>query len=273
MTDPPLFEEVSEQAASGSIAEAYADIRRVLGVPMVVFVYRALAVSPGRLEHVWGALGANLACAETQRNAASLDPPEQGKVAPLPRATMVGAGIDPLRLAGTLDSFDRANRLNLIGLEALLTGAPGDPTTDRGEARSAAPREMLPMADLASLQPGTRALLRRMSVPIAGRERPMLIPSLFRYFAHSDRLLEAIWQSIGPPIEDGRFHDSVAVVAQRARQLIGRLPYPVARAEDNDTREIISRFATTIPGMIVATKLLRLALGEYLAPVAERHRS
>ncbi len=43
----PLLEEVSELAASGSVAEAYADIRRVLGVPMVVFVYRALAASPG----------------------------------------------------------------------------------------------------------------------------------------------------------------------------------------------------------------------------------
>ena len=55
---------------------------------------------------------------------------------------------------------------------------------DRREAPSPQPREMLPMADLASLEPGTIALLQRMSAPVAGPEQPILIPSLFRYFAH-----------------------------------------------------------------------------------------
>ena len=264
VTDRPLIAEVSEGAARDSVADVYADIRRVLGVPMVVFVYRALAARPGRLERVWKALAPNLASVEAQRNAAALDPPERWKVAPLPQAALEIAGIDPPRLAGTLDGFDRANRLNLLGLQALLAGTPGDHRADRREAPSSVPREMLPMADLASLEPGTIALLQRMSARVAGPEQPILIPSLFRYFARDRDLLERIWQSIGPAFENERFDDAVTAITVRAQEHSRRLPYRVPRANDKGTREITTRFATTIPGMIVTTKLLRLAFREHL---------
>ena len=133
-TNQPLLEEVSEQAARGSVADTYADIRRVLGVPVVVLVYRALATSTGQLERTWGALAANLAAGATQRNAACLDPPEIRAVEPLAHAILAAAGIDPALLAGTLDGFDRANRLNLIGLTALLAGAPGNLDADPSPA-------------------------------------------------------------------------------------------------------------------------------------------
>ena len=264
VTDPPLIGEITERAARGSVADVYADIRRVLGVPMVVFVYRALAATPGRLERVWEALAPNLASVGAQRDAASLNPPECWKILPLRQAAFEVAGIDRSRLARTLDGFDRANRLNLIGLQALLAGTPGDRVAERREAPSAEPYEMLPMADLASLEPGTIGLLQRMSAPIAGPERPILIPSLFRYFAHDRDLLEAIWQSIGPTVENQRFPTAVTAITERAREHSRRLPHPVPRAHDRGTREILTRFVTTIPGMIVTTKLLRLALREHL---------
>jgi hypothetical protein len=263
---------VSEQAARGTIADVYADIRRVLGVPMVVFVYRALAASPGRLERVWTALSPNFASDAMQRNAASLDPCVRGTVKPLPQAMLSGSGIDPIRLAGTLDAFDRANRLNLIGLEALLAGTPGDATADRRKALPMAPPEMLPMADVASLPPDTVALLQTMGTSIAGSERPILIPSLFRYFAHDRVLLEAIWERIGPLVADERFFQPASEVTGRARVFMQRLPYPVPRAQDSNTRTITSRFACTIPRMIVVTELLRLALRDDAKPAAEQFR-
>lgn len=261
---PPRLAEVSEQAALGSVASTYADIRRVLGVPTVVLIYRALAAEPGRLERAWGAIAANLAAAGTQRAAASLDPPAVGDVEPLPRATLAAARVDPALLAATLDGFDRANRLNLIGLSALLAGVSGDPDADPAPAPPQAPREMLPMADLGSLPPGTLDLLQRMSTPVAGPERPTLIPSLFRYFAHDQELLGALWHGIGPAVESDRFQGAVAAVKESARDLAEGLPYPVARSDDRGTREIVTRFTTTIPGMIVTTKLLRLAFRELL---------
>lgn len=261
---PPLLDEVSEQAALGSVASTYADIRRVLGVATVVLIYRVLAAEPGRLERAWGAIAANLAAADTQRVAASLDPPAVGDIEPLPRATFTAAGVDPALLAGTLDGFDCANRLNLIGLSALLAGVPGSPEADPAPAPPQAPRAMLPMADLGSLPLGTLDLLQRMSTPVAGPERPILIPSLFRYFAHDQDLLGALWHSIGPAVESDHFRGAVSAVQERARDLAEGLPYPVAQSDDRGTREIVTRFMTAIPGMIVTTKLLRLAFRELL---------
>jgi hypothetical protein len=264
VTDPPLIEEVDERAARGSVADTYADIRRVLGVPMVVFVYRALAATTGRLERVWKLLAPNLASVEAQRIAATLDPPGRWKITPLPQEALEGAGIGPPCLASTLDGFDRANRLNLLGLQALLDGTLGDHDADRREAPSPEPREVLPIADLAALEPDTIALLQRMSAPVAGSEQPILIPSLYRYFAHDRDLLETIWQSIGPAVETEHFHDVVAAITARARDHSRRLPYAVPRADDRGTRDITTRFVTTIPGMIVTTKLLRHAFREQL---------
>lgn len=264
-----LLAEVSEQAAHGSVAATYAEIRRILGVPMVVLVYRALAVQPGRLEHVWSALAANLAAGETQRTAASLDVPEIGGVEPLPgRLTCAIARLDPVRLAGTLDCFDHANRLNLIGLTALLLGAPGNPDADPRPAPPAMRRALLPMADLTLLPRSSVELLQRMSAPITKSERPVVIPSLFRYFAHDPDLLEAIGKSLEPAVLSDGFTSAVTAVTERARDLAGTLPYPVARVHDDGTREITTRFITTIPAMIVATKLLRLVLHGRLGEAA-----
>ena len=141
MAHPELLAEVSEKAARGSVASTYVDIRRVLGVPTVVLVYRVLAVQPGRLEHVWGAIAPNLAVAATRRDARMLDAPEIGSVKQVPEETISAAGIDPVLLAATLDCFDRSNRLNLIGLTALLTGSPGNPAADpRRASPTVAPR-------------------------------------------------------------------------------------------------------------------------------------
>ena len=123
---PELLDEVPEHAAEGSVADTYADIRRVFGVPVVVFVFRALAVRPGRLERVWSSLAPNLAARETQRGAALLTAPEIGAVEPLSRARLTETDLDPRLLASTLDVFDRVNRLNLVGLTGLLAGAPGN---------------------------------------------------------------------------------------------------------------------------------------------------
>ena len=45
-------------------------------------------------------------------------------------------------------------------------------------------------------------LLQEMSAPIAGPEEPLVIPSLFRYLAHDERLLQETWRSIAPVITE-----------------------------------------------------------------------
>ena len=250
--------------ATGTVAATYAEIRRIFGVPMVMLVYRALAAQPGRLEHAWAAISDTIAARETQRLAATLDPPDFGAAEPLPRSALARARLDQGQLAATLDAFDRSNRLNLVGLTALLEGVPGDPAADRSPAPLARPCETLPSADLASLPPAKLALLHEMSAPIVGRQEPILIPSLFRCFAHDEQVLRAIALSLGPLVADDGFARAVDAVSQRARDIARQLPFPVERARDGATCEITARFLTALPAMIVTTALLRGILGELL---------
>ena len=268
MTEPSLLGEVPEEAATGTVADTYAEIRRIFGVPMVMLVYRALAARPGRLEYVWDAISDNMAASETQRTSACLNPPEVGAAEPLPRASVARAKLDQAQLAATLDAFDRSNRLNLIGLTSLLEGTLGNPAADRSPAPPVRPREMLPAADLASLPHATLELLREMSAPIVGHQQPILVPSLFRYFAHDEHLLRAIALSLRPLVAGDDFPGAVTTVSQHARGVARLLPYPVERAHDGDTRKITARFLTALPSMIVTTALLRVILGELLTGAA-----
>ena len=92
-----------------------------------------------------------------------------------------------------------------------------------------------------------------------------MIPSLFRYLTHDERLLQATWRSIAPAIRETRFQDAVATISRQAQDLGARMPHAVPRLDDHSAARIVARFVTTIPGMIVTTRLLRLALR--VAPV------
>jgi len=249
--------EVPEAKADGLVAEVYDEIRRVTGVPTVAFVYRALAVEPEELAAAWADLAPNLSHPGVRASAARLDGSRAGRAARLPDAVV---SVDRSAAAATLAAFDRLNRLNLVGLTALLDGvdAPGAraPATDAADPIAGG----LPMADLDALPRATIALLERMSVPVSGPTRPILIPSLYRYFAADHALLAALWEAIRPVAESGALERAAAALRTEAGVLARTLPYGVRRLERDTARDVVARFSTTIPAMIVVTGLVRQAL-------------
>lgn len=64
---------VSEEAATGKVAEIYADIKRTKNIPFVPNMWRVLATNPDHLELVWGRLKA-LMHPEATGRVAKLDP-------------------------------------------------------------------------------------------------------------------------------------------------------------------------------------------------------
>jgi hypothetical protein len=250
--------EIPESSATGSVADVYADIRRVLGVPFVALIYRVLASEPDRLESIWSDLGPNLA-SEVARGAA------RTLAAPPPRPIVAGRAPDGLALdvvaaVATLEAFRHGNALGAIGLSALLQGVDGPRAPNRGPSAPRPFSNLLPMADLASLPGTTLDLLERMSAPVAGPERPIVIPSLFRYFAHDRRVLEFVWETIQPVVEDPAFFGATAAIRTAAGMAASSLPYRVRAAEDPETRRIADRFVTTIPAMIIVSRLIEDAI-------------
>jgi hypothetical protein len=163
--------------------------------------------------------------------------------------------------AATLASFARANRLNVVALSALLDGVDAPPAAAPAATADDVLPAGLPMADLATLPASTLALLDEMSAPVAGSERPIVIPSLFRYFAHDERLLCALWDSIRPTVESTAFPARIAALRSDGRALAAHLPYGVRALPEGEPRAIVERFLRTIPSMIVVGGLLTRALG------------
>lgn len=260
MTDRAVrLAEVPEGEARGRTAELYEDIRRVTGVPSVVLVYRALAAHDGVLESAWTDLAPNLADPGVRAAALRLGGGDRDHdVPPLPPELV---SVPRHEAAATLAGFARANRLNVVGLSALLDGVDAPAATEPGATAGDVLPPGLPMADLSALPASTLALLEEMSAPVAGSERPIVIPSLFRYFAHDERLLRALWGSIRPSVEDEAFAGRVEALRSDGRALAAQLPYGVRRLPEGEPRAIVERFLRTIPSMVVVGGLLAGALG------------
>ena len=254
--------EVPESAATGRVAELYADIRAVLGLPMVNLVYRYLATRSGVLEDCWAALRPNYgstAAASAGRELIALAAPEG--VAPLPRATVEAAGMTGEEATlgrATLAAYRRANSLNLLDMFALLDGCPGGGSADTAPAPE--PASILPIAPLESLAPETAALLDEMSVQTVGGGEPRIVPSFLRHFAHNARLLALLWTLLEPATAEaiGR----AGAIASRARGLAQGLPCPVAALEDGPERAVVAQFSDAMPRMLVLGELLSAALAE-----------
>ncbi len=272
MAEPAYLREIPEDVATGSVAEVYDGLRRVHGVPFVAFVYRALAAEPGRLERIWAELEPNLTSPEARRAAEELAAVPAGAITPIPAASLAVTGLDARRVAATLAAFRRVNSGNLVAVLAVLQGV------DRPPAASPAPAfghatvgATLPIPEMAAFPGPVRALLEEMSVPFAGDERPVLIPSLLRALATTPALLALLWAALRPAVTSESFRPVVDRIGARATELARTLPYRVARVDDEGAREILARFASAIPAMLVGGALIEAALVEAL-PIGSGQR-
>jgi hypothetical protein len=260
------LQEIPETASTGSVAEVYEGLRRTLGVPFVAFVYRALAVEPGRLERIWADLLPNMTSAYMREAADELAVVTRYRdVNPVPVVALAVSGFDVGRVAATLDGFRRVNSANLLVVHALLEGVDGRVApAERAIDEAGTPEPMLPIPEMASFPEEVRALLDEMSISFAGDERPALIPSLLRALATYPCLLALIWATLRPLVEHGEFRSAAGRVSDRAASLARELPYRVTRVDDEGAREVLRRFAPAIPAMLVGGELMEGALAEAL---------
>lgn len=262
-----LLPELAESDSDGEVAALYAEIRATLGIPFVGLIYRTLAVEPGRLGRVWSRLGPFLGHSSTWAVAAALDPGLDRAPAIAPAKGLRSEGFDTrlaAQSAATLAAYDRMNRLNLLGLSALVN--PDRPSS-AAATTTAPPRaavkwvreDLLPMATLDTLPAADRDVLLRISESLLAGQRPVLVPSLLRHFARPG-VLPILWKSVGPAVECG----FLAAAAARLRLQAASLPFPpgvtMEPILDAEVIEIAKRFVIATSTMIVAGALLDRAL-------------
>src|SRR5580698_4459352 len=100
LTETDSVPSIAEAAATGEIADIYADIRGVLHTSVVNLIWRNLATLPGALRWTWSTVRplyveAAAPHAEAVRNTLNLP-----DVPPISADTLTVAGVDPAGLAG-----------------------------------------------------------------------------------------------------------------------------------------------------------------------------
>lgn len=267
------FAELSESDAPAHVANIYAQIRELTGVPMVALIFRHLATRDGVLEAVWEALGPVLRAGMVQDTAWALarehgDAIELNAVRPRARAVvgLEGERLDALRTV--LDAYNRANPVNMLCMLSLLQRA----NTQRAPRPLPAAPPWQPPAAIASLPPmqpveqmssEARWLINDLRVGDRSRLDPV-VPSLFRHFADDPIVLALMHVLLADHFADGSIeramHALEHAMRERAVDLAEHLVAVDVLAASDGALDVLSRFTRgLIPQMIVIGFALRRA--------------
>ena len=225
---------IPEDEAAGIVKDIYADMRAVLGIPVVNLIYRHIATLPGCLEWSWATLRPLYASGAIGRSAQRL----AARVAlpPLPRlspAVLAAVGVNPESIRAvlrTLDTYNRANPMNLIALTVLLAYMEGRVSPRAKTGRSVAPRDapvaapaqpddaLPPLLAVERMPPDTAALVRELAA-IGVEEGDVAMPTLWRHLAHWPGYLALALTLLRPLEANGWLGEAIEALRQRKEEL------------------------------------------------------
>jgi hypothetical protein len=213
---------ILESAATGEIAEIYADIRATLGTSVVNLIWRNLATLPGALPWAWSTVRPlYVGAADVHADALRQTLPLPG----LPRLSvdaLTAAGIGRTALAeirGILDSYHHTNALALVVLSALLEHyepSVTDSVQPSQTAPAAAPTELPPLPPMMSLPSEVQRLIGELN-EFGEDTDPSLIASMYRHLAYWPAFLAIVHTMLAPLQADGSLN-----ALTRSARVLGR---------------------------------------------------
>jgi hypothetical protein len=266
---------ITENDATGEVAELYADIRETLGIPLVNLIWRNLATMPGALAWAWSSVRPYYESGQIQNEALALIEGQQLPVVPrLPAASLRAIGVDAEAervIRGILGSYDRSNPLNLIALSTLLAMLRNEIADDA--APPAMPKlqqafdVILPaLVNLHETSDETAELVRAVNrLGACGRDH--ILVSMPRHLANWPGFLALYWTLIAPLDASGELHRCIDAIfangqaaGARLAGAIGRTQQPpeASRAQIETTLDDFCRNA--ISRMIPVVCLLKKAM-------------
>jgi hypothetical protein len=232
LSQPDSVPSIAESAASGEIADIYADIRATLGTSVVNLIWRNLATLPGALRWTWSTVrplyvGAAVPHAEAVRRTLNMP-----NVPPLSADALTAAGIDRTALTGIRDilaSYHHTNALALVVLSALLE------RYDPGVGETGRPSDAVSLPETTELPalPLMEVLTPEVQRLIAGLNEfgedtdPFLIASMYRHLAYWPPYLAIVRTMLAPLQADGQLNaltrTARALGRAHGRALVNRL--------------------------------------------------
>ncbi len=268
--------EINEADATGEIAEIFAELRTLWGVPYVSAIHRTLAARPGFLEWAWNAVAPAFRDGRGQeaawRCAAGLAVPP---LDPIPAAALRvwgldGEALDAARTAA--EGFVRVAPINMVfaGLvKQLLEGAAPSGSGARRDAWNAPPPLPAPpdMVDLARLDPAARAATMWLASEMGGKP---FVPGLYRMLAHWPGLMAHLATALPPRLASAPVTSAFDELRRRVDAavpaILASLPpvsskhAPPSEAERAEFFSIGQTYRRTSPELVVVGQLLADAL-------------
>lgn len=273
-----LLPELTEDRATGRIAEIYDEIRRFSGVPYVSSLQRYLATMPGVLEWAWDALRPALASGIIPETGWRLARAVRIRpAAPVPADALRDWGVDAAGLAAIRNvaaNFVRVSPVNLMTGACLARLLNGARPSGAGFSGAWIPPAMLaPMpgnVDPTALPADQHAVLMRFATEVDGAP---FLPALYRQLAHWPPVLGWLADELAPrfaaPETAAARNAFRAAAREAAPDIVARLPavrsdcVPDA-ATTARVLATIDRYAETSPEMTMFGQLVLDALPERL---------
>ena len=203
------FPAVEEADATGALAALFDDIRATLGVPVVNLIWRHLATIPGALDFAWAVVRPHYISGDIARYANGL----RGDLS-IPhvesRALRNLTAAELSQISTIVQSYERSNAMNLIGLSALLAVIEGRPATDvhvvPRDERPGISGTMPAAVALADMPDVTLALVRRLQ-SVGGAD--VVMPTMYRHLAYWPAMLEQILAVLQPLDDAGEIAPAI----------------------------------------------------------------
>ncbi len=261
---------ISENNASGEIAELYGDIRQTLNVTAINYVWRHIATIDGGLRWAWDAAKPMFVSgrveSECEHLQAQLSYPKLPTLSDT-TLSLVGVGDDGRNMIGAiLDTYNRGNLLNMVSLSALLADPETPPHGDR-------PRVDLPYTDIVLPPiPEVAELSGEVSKQVlalndlGAKPGPnRVVASIYKHVALWPGYLSLSWVQLAEMHADGSLLQLIKETQQAARQHAAYLaadlgPRPDGPVADQVRSTVFEFTDTVIARMIPIGQMLRQSL-------------
>jgi hypothetical protein len=253
---------ITEAAATGEIADLFADIRTTVGVRVVNLVWRHLATMDGALPWAWAAVKPLYLAGLPDAAMAVFH-----RTMEVPKLTSL-EGEEPASVDAVLASYDHSNTINLFALGALrawLNGEVGRDGTIAPGPRKAAPDLALPkLASEEDVAPETWALVLRLN-KFGDEPQPLILASMYRHLAHAPSFLQRVETALAPVAAAGSLRKAIVDNRRTAAALSSDLARAISAARPAQAVEIekaVGLFVDHAIGkMVTICRAIRVARG------------
>ena len=261
MSDP--VQAITEAAATGEIADLFADIRTTVGVRVVNLVWRHLATMDGALPWAWAAVKPLYLDGLPDAAMAAFH-----RTMDIPKLVSLAGGEEPASVDAVLASYDHSNTINLFALGALRAWLRGEVARDGTVApgpRKAAPDLQLPkLASEEDVDAATWALVLRLN-KFGDEPQPLILASMYRHLAHAPSFLRKVEGALAPVEADGSLRRAILGNCQAGAELSSKIARAISAKRPVLASEIeaaVGLFVDHAIGkMVTICRVIRMARG------------